>query len=171
MAAKHSRTNFDPVLQGSAWPISEAAQVANTPEFFQELLGTLLEDRIGRGVSREVFSLVGSETLVAKVERPGLGHWANIMEFRAWNDLKGTWLEPWLAPCRALSLGGALLIQARTSPLPYSMYPEKVPDAFTDLKPENFGLFEGRVVCHDYAITNLFERGAKGKAMQKSGWR
>ena len=170
MVAKHSRTEFAPIINGSGWPISDAAGVAD-PAFAQELLGTLLEDRLGRGVSREVFSIFGSETLVAKVERPGLAHWANIMEFRVWNELKGTWLEEWLAPSRALSLGGALLLQARTTPIPYSKLPEKIPDIFTDLKPENFGWYDGRVVCHDYAITNLYERGAKGKAMQKSGWR
>ena len=170
MAAKHSRTEFAPILNGSGYPISKARAV--TEEWFpHELLGTLLEDQLGAGVSREVFSIFGSETLVAKIERPGLAHWANIMEFTNWNRVKETWLEPWFAPCRALSLGGALLIQARTTPIPYSMLPEKIPAIFDDLKPENFGLYEGRVVCHDYAITSLVETGARSKAMQKSGWR
>lgn len=44
-----------------------------------------------------------------------------------------------------------------------------MPVFLTDFKPENFGLLNGRVVCHDYGNHLLHERGMS-TAMRNAPW-
>lgn len=168
MNKKRSRTQFfEPVLNGSGWPISDSAKNLDL-NFAHDVLGTLLDDKLGSGVSRDVFSLFGNDKHVAKIERPGRGYFANILEFTLWNDIKNTDLVVWFAPCRCISLGGMLLIQDRTEPMHPKHMPDRIPAFFEDVKLSNWGMLNGKPVCHDYSIHSIIERTSK--AMKKANW-
>jgi hypothetical protein len=57
------------------------------------------------------------------------------------------------------SPSGSVLLMKRTEPAPASMYPRRVPGFFADLKRENWGMYEGRMVCCDYGVSNLVSCG------------
>lgn len=51
-------------------------------------------------------------------------------------------------------MNGRILLQHKASPIvDRSALPEQVPAFLSDLKPENFGMLDGRLVCLDYAMT------------------
>ena len=76
----------------------------------------------------------------------------NILEWEFWNAVKHTKWKKWFAPCHHISPDGSVLMMAKTTPL-HGKLPAKLPAIFTDTKRENFGMFEGRMVCHDYAFS------------------
>lgn len=116
-------------------------------EYFDVLTGEFL----GSGVGRSVYVHRPNDAMVVKIEQEG-GSFQNIKEYETWQAAVGTPLERWLAPCIYISLCGGVLIQARTRPLLQSELPEKIPTCLTDVKPENFGWLEDRVVAHDYGL-------------------
>ncbi len=118
---------------------------------------------IARGAARSVYEMQGQPNLVIKVELTE-GTFQNISEWQNWCSLQFTPWAKFLAPCRRISPCGHILIQERTTPL--EDVPLVLPDFFEDLKHANFGLLEGRVVCHDYALTNLHERAITMTEMQ-----
>ena len=72
---------------------------------------------------------------------------------KIWNDWSADKeMKSWLAPCEAISPCGTVLLQGRTQPIPKEHYPKRLPKFFTDTKRSNFGLLEGRIVCHDYGL-------------------
>jgi len=108
---------------------------------------------IGRGQFRCVYEFtLDPKNWVVKTEFADRS-FANITEWQLWQDVKDTPGAKWFAPCRWISPGGTLLIQARTKPL--KDQPAKIPWYFTDRKTENFGTYKSRLVCHDYAMTLL----------------
>jgi hypothetical protein len=62
-----------------------------------------------------------------------------------------------------MSQFGSVLVQEYVPNIPTGKY--KIPSFFTDLKMENFGLVVGtkksQVVCRDYGINLLREKGMK----------
>lgn len=80
--------------------------------------------------------------------------------------MKDSPLKKWFAPCIDISPNGVFLLQKKTEPCSTSKYPTVVPSFFTDLKYQNFGLLNGKVVCFDYGtilFTNLNEKTRKAK--------
>ncbi len=73
-------------------------------------------------------------------------------------------IRRWLAPCVQISPCGSILIQKRTTPAPSSRYPAKMPKFLTDMKRSNYGLYKGRLVCHDYGLICLTVTTATRKA-------
>lgn len=136
-------------------------------DHFYELAQALIDSRLDSGSAREVFALRGLP-FVAKVERGQT--FQNVMEWSLWQDSEGTPLQQWLAPCHSISNNGAVLIQARTMPLVGVELPERVPAALTDLKVQNFGLFEDRVVCHDYGLHLAGVMGAGSRKTKSARW-
>ena len=59
--------------------------------------------------------------------------------------------KQWLAPCVSISPCGSVLIQRRTLPVTKAQLPSKVPAWLTDFKLANWGMLDGKVVCHDYS--------------------
>lgn len=114
--------------------------------------------KIAQGVARSVYELIGQPALVLKVEVTEQT-FQNVLEWQFWTSVQFT---PWaalFAPCRRVSPCGHILIQERTKPLPEDFTLPNLPDFLSDLKPENFGTIDGRLVCHDYALNNaLVER-------------
>jgi len=119
---------------------------------FNRLCGKLL----GEGIHRKVFECRLRDDLVVKVEsEENWRYFANVLEMRFWNDHEHyKKVADWLSPCEYLSPDGRILLQRKASPIvELSVLPEQVPAFLSDLKPENFGMLDGRLVCLDYALT------------------
>jgi hypothetical protein len=128
-----------------------------TDEFIEFMLGKCL----GRGVYRDVYEMPSDpKNWVYKVERFNDGrYFNNVVEWRLWEEIAGHDAAAWLAPCRTISRNGNILVQARTKPL--KKLPDLVPDFLRDTHLGNFGLYKGRVVCHDYSFNQIPRLGLK----------
>lgn len=137
-------------------------------EFFNALCGKVL----GKGMTRVVYELpITNNEWCVKVEEGYDRHFQNNAEWMVWNAAQYVpWAKPWFAPCQWISPNGRVLVMRQTEPLQRKQLPEKVPYFFTDLKLENFGMLNGRIVCHDYGVNMILERGL-GKRMIKANWR
>lgn len=134
-------------------------------DFFRLMCG----ERLGGGSAREVFVFDADPKRVLKFETK-YASFQNVFEHDTWQWLRASSVGRWLAPCYALSGNGTILMQARTSPLPFDYkLPKKVPALLGDLKSENFGLFEGRLVAHDYGTSQISMM--ESKSVQKSAGR
>jgi hypothetical protein len=137
-----------------------------TSDFFRLMVG----DRLGSGIGREVFVMTDDKAKVIKFEA-GSHSFQNVMEWETWERLDGTPQAKWLAPCIRISACGTILVMARTEPLPLGFkLPKQVPAFLGDFKRDNYGLLNGKLVCHDYGYTRAIQRGA-GKAMCALGKR
>lgn len=115
----------------------------------REAFHLLCGKQIGKGAFRRVYECGIDPTLVVKVEDSSRS-FANIGEWDIWTNYNETDIGKWLAPCTHISPCGGILLQKRVDPARESDLPKKVPSFLTDLKQENFGVYEGRVVCCDY---------------------
>lgn len=150
-----------------------------TARAVSELLGTVLGEKLGAGVSREVFTSPIDPSVVFKVEAysqvdKGWG-FQNVEEYLTWKDLEGhEEYARWLAPCKAISSSGIILVQHRVSPIPKDFpLPDEMPDFLTDFKRANYGLLDGRLVCLDYGLNRFRQAGSRSKKvkMRKVLWR
>jgi hypothetical protein len=138
----------------------------------RELYCMLFGERLGGGLAREVYEyLPNKETTVIKVEN-SMGSFQNVMEWELWNELKDTPLRRWIAPCIRISSNGMYLMMERTTPPPSNYrWPKKIPAWLNDRKRENFGLWKGRLVCHDYGIMHKsFIHGVNLNRMASARW-
>jgi hypothetical protein len=123
----------------------------------QDIIVSMLGEKLGEGMSRKVFRLAFRPDLVAKIEDRAQ-YFQNAIEWEVWKSVQGTAWEKWFAPCEDISPCGCVLIQRATTPLNGDL-PPSLPNFFTDLKPGNFGRIGKQVVAHDYAINLLLSRG------------
>lgn len=135
-----------------------------SPRLKDCILAAVLGEQLGRGCFRTVFAL--DEERVAKVEADG-DSFSNAHEWAVWREVEGTKWEKWFAPCFSIDAFGVVLIQARTTPVSPAQWKrlKEVPNFMADLKAENFGMLNGRIVCHDYGNHAFFRRGLKRAAM------
>lgn len=127
-----------------------------TAAAFQDAFNLLCGDKLGEGIHRTVFACRLRPELVVKVESgDDWRYFANVLEMRFWNDNQHfDKVAHWLAPCEYLSPDGRILLQRRIEPLRAAdELPEKLPSFLTDVKRDNFGILDGRIVCADYAMT------------------
>lgn len=127
-----------------------------------ELLGNDLFDKvsrgemIGEGMSRRVYEINLTESVVLKVAKDSKGIQDNRDEYRIWQIVSDYDEESkWFAPSLLLSECGEFLIQARTEKPKESILGNNIPVFFEDAKAENWGLMYdddgiSRLVCHDY---------------------
>lgn len=129
---------------------------------FEDAFNLFCGDLIGSGIHRKVFECKIRDDLVVKVEdnepKYAWRAFANAYEMRFWEDHQHyKRVADWLAPCEWMSPDGLVLLQKRVSvlPLDYEL-PPQMPSFLPDIKRENYGLYEGRLVCVDYsgAIAN-----------------
>lgn len=125
---------------------------------------------IGVGASRTVFENKLDRSTVIKVEQRSRS-FHNVAEWDTWHNFEGTEIEKWLAPILDISPCGIYLIQRRTTPASVKDYPEKIPSFFTDNKYGNWGLYEDRLVCHDYANSKLYRPGAHKNLVKADWWK
>ena len=115
---------------------------------FREIEALLCGKFIGSGASRHVYECQLDETRVIKHETEAT--FQNIIEWETWSRVRDSRISKWFAPCYALSPNGHYLVQAKVEPLRAGQTPKRVPAILSDCRRENFGLFEGRIVCCDY---------------------
>lgn len=127
----------------------------------------LCGDRLGYGMSRSVFACTLHRNCVVKVEE-GAGQFQNVVEWETWRRVEGTPFAKWFAPCMWISPNGSVLIMARTTPAPE--YPERMPAFLSDFKRTNYGMHEGRLVCHDYGTHLMFEHGMTKRLIKADWW-
>ncbi len=126
------------------------------PVTFEDAFNLLCAEKIGGGIHRTVFACRLRPELVVKVEdEDGFRYFANVHEMKFWNDNQhDEKVAKWLAPCDYLSPDGRILLQRRIAPLREAdVLPDKLPAFLADIKRDNFGVLDGRIVCADYAMT------------------
>lgn len=148
-------------------PVEERTVHEWPQAIWRDFSALFLGERLGGGLSREVFVCATNPAWVVKIETGE--HRQNIMEQLVWDVVSGepnwgsceTWRQ-WFAPVVRISPDGRALIQARTYPAPKSEpFPKSVPDFLADVRPCNWGWLKGRWVCHDYGFSWLLARGFK----------
>lgn len=137
--------------------------------FENEARSLFLGDFLGRGSTREVYAIHSDDSSVIKIET-GSRAFQNVEEWSCWTWLKHLPISDWFAPCISISAAGSMLIQRRVYPMRPGERPVKVPAFLCDLKPENFGMLDGRPVCCDYG-TVLSAIRQSHKHLVKADWR
>lgn len=137
--------------------------MALPPSVQSEMEDLFLGKKIGEGIGRKVYEYALNPEWVVKITESSRD-FQNVMEWETWRYAVGRRAEKWLAPCHHISFSGSVLIQSRTTPL--KKLPARLPDFFTDLKAENFGMLDGRVVAHDYGFSRLLPDGLVTRKMQ-----
>jgi len=132
-------------------------------DFNSMIIGELL----GQGEFRCVYEFRPDPSLVIKFEPSNSGRFCNIDEWNLWEEAvnQGPKFAKWLAPVVQISSCGSVMLQKRTKPITATKF--SVPSFLADTKRENFGLFEDRIVCHDYANTNIYNEVFATAKMQK----
>lgn len=137
---------------------------------YKELRSLVLGDLLGQGRDRKVYICKLNSDYVVKIEELAQC-FQNISEWETWGWLVSKpAMSRWLAPCEFISNGGTMLIQRRVEPLRKADLPAKLPDFLCDLKQENFGMLNGKVVCCDYGTLHSVVRRAP-KGLVKAVWK
>lgn len=125
-------------------------------------VSSILGQEIGSGLHRIVYKHKLDDDLVIKIERQDSLYFANIMEYNLYNDLLGIQagndLIKYLAPVTFISKCGKVLFMRKVKPVTNQYLTKNhptFPSVFTDLKPENVGLYKEKLVVCDYAINML----------------
>ncbi len=134
----------------------------------KEAFWLLCGAQIGRGMSRVVYQSKLNPGHVIKTEEDA-GRFQNVIEWETWQRVKGTPVERWFAPCVEISQCGAILIMEKTERPAERQFLDRMPAFLCDFKRTNYGLYKGRLVCHDYGPALLFEHGMT-KRMRKAHW-
>jgi len=134
----------------------------------RELLEFLCGQRLGHGMSREVFRFTPHPGYVIKFE--SIEHrFQNVEEYRTWQEVEHTPHAKWFAPCHSISGCGRIMLQHYAEPIAASRLPAEVPAFFTDLKASNWGHINGQPVALDYGRTRLMVTGMT-KRLRKADW-
>lgn len=133
----------------------------------RDAFNLLCDERIGQGMSRQVFSSLLLPDCVIKIEDSS-ANFQNIIEWETWKAVKGTDFEALFAPCRWISPNGIVLVMEKT--IPTNDLPARMPAFLADFKRGNFGLLRGQFVCHDYGSHLMLENGMT-RRMRKVDWR
>jgi len=134
-----------------------------------EAKAILCGDKLGEGTTRRVYVCRLNEQYVVKVEPRGTA-FQNVEEWKAWWWACGHQKRHWLAPCEFISPCGLILIQQRVTPLRRGEHPRTIPAWLADLKKENFGMLDGKVVACDYGTVLSGFREASSKPI-KPRWK
>lgn len=138
------------------------------------ILSLFVGDKIGSGASRDVYSLLHRPDCVLKVEFEART-FNNQTEWLVWEEMRGWPIADWFAPCVDIDSYGNVLIQKRTKPFrcekDFHAALTKtrggvVPAVFDDVHYGNFGMLDGRVVCHDYGYHRFFEKAARDMSVE-----
>lgn len=120
-------------------------------DFFNFIVG----DIIGAGEFRIVYAHAHRPDLVLKFE-PDSHSFQNVSEWEFWMDnKKDKKVARWLAPVSYISPCGIILAMKRTTKPARASYPKMLPAFLTDRKRQNFGLYKGKLVAHDYGLYNV----------------
>ncbi len=125
---------------------------------------------IGGGVGRGVYECAVNEDLVIKVETVSYS-FQNVMEWQVWQEVKDNdTLSEFFAPCHSISPCGAILAMYRTLRPDPQEWEDRMPAFLSDFKRDNFGMYEDRLVCHDYGINKMLISGTSARLIN-ADWR
>lgn len=131
-----------------------------------ELANIICHKQIGAGMSRKTYDSIVLPDVVIKFEEAS-GFFQNQMEWEIWHSVKGTEFSKWFAPCEWISNNGSVLIMKKTTPA--TKYPDKMPAFLADFKKTNYGIYNKKLVCHDYGMSMIIRTGLT-KRMKKAFW-
>lgn len=133
-----------------------------------DLLDFFIGDLKGLGSSRYVFTYMPNTQYVIKIDVGADNQ--NVREWDTWLSVAETKYAKWFAPCKEISECGRILIQKKcTLNISYDKFPKMIPAFFADLKYQNWGMLNGKLVCFDYALNLMKETGINAK-MKKANW-
>ena len=135
----------------------------------RELAGLTLGKKIGEGASRDVYECSLNDKVVIKYEVRGK-MFQNVMEWNIWQEVKDTKYASWFAQCLDISPCGLFLVMEKISIPDKKMYPKKVPEFFTDLKYNNFGMVVKQLVAVDYGFPIIFKDNDLKKKKKAEWW-
>lgn len=149
-------------------PIRTGEYLNWKPDIQADINQLLFSERIGEGGTREVYAYRPNEKWVVKIECASTFH--NCYEHSIWFAARGTIWEKWFAPVHFISPLGRALVMTRTREPKKSdpPFPKVIPNFFIDVLYRNWGILDGRWVCHDYGHSKLLEVGLKGAKLVKS---
>lgn len=127
------------------------------------------ETEIGHGMSRRVWTSPLLPGRVVKTEEDSR-RFQNVFEWETWNQVKDTKWAKWFAPCVAISPCGSVLVMERTSQPSEEQFADRMPVFLTDFKRANYGVLEGRLVCHDYGTNVLMQTGLSDRLKKAEWW-
>lgn len=144
------------------------------PITWRDALTLLAGKKLGSGVSRDVFECAFDPTLVVKSEDNARSRFQNQREWAVWQAVEQSKvISRWFAPCVAISYAGIWMLQKRTEPVTLKELRKalpRVPLVFTDLKAQNWGRLDGRIVCHDYGTALTTEHGLSHRTKKAEWW-
>lgn len=136
----------------------------------EQIKQTFVGNMIGEGCYRKVHECRLDPSLVIKLEKT-YDTFSNIMEWKVWQEVEYSPFKKWFAPCVFMSDNGDVLIQKKVDPISKrDKLPDSIPAFLSDIKPENFGFFEGRLVCSDYGSLPITAQWSE-KKMKKANWK
>lgn len=124
-----------------------------------DLLWFALGDFVGKGLSRRVYMFAPDKRFVIKVDTEDK-RYQNMREVLIWREVEREHhkLMKWFAPVEFCSPRGDFILMRRTKPVSVDDLKRRLkraPNFFNDLKCQNWGELDGRIVCHDYGIASL----------------
>jgi hypothetical protein len=140
--------------------------VTYTVATFEDAFNMLCGDRIGQGSTRTVYDCKLLPGHVVKVENDDFRMFANVAENLLYCNSSEA-VQRWLCPTTHLSPDGRLLIMRKARICDETdTLPDQLPAFLSDIKRENFGWIDGRLVCVDYGL--WFE--SPSLRMRKVSW-
>lgn len=133
-----------------------------------EFLRCMTGDLIGEGCYRYVFDNPFNKKQVIKIDMGETN--SNTIEWDLWNTIKLIPdLAKWFAPCIKMSPCGRVLIMEKADTSKgIDAYPKKIPSFFMDIKTQNFGFINTKLVCIDYGLNLLYVTGEKYKMIDSN---
>jgi len=125
-------------------------------------IGKKLGKKIGEGKGRKVYEYKKNSRYVVKVHKAGVVG-CNWREWYIWNYYPE--YKKWLAPCKAISKCGNMLLQVRGKKA--RKRPANYPSVFHDLAKSNWVVIKDRIVMCDYANLHMF-RKVTGRNYEKT---
>jgi len=121
----------------------------------REYMRFMIGEKIGWGMSRDVYDHPTDKTKVIKME-DHVNHFQNVMEWEIWQQFcHCKEIAKWLAPCHSISQNGTFLIMTKAADMRKEEVPNTLPAFLTDHKLANFGILNGQLVCRDYGTSIL----------------
>lgn len=150
--------------------MSEAYDWFTTNTITRDFFAAMAGDQIGEGECRLVHVARLDPTKVIKFEIRGK-RFQNAVEWNIWDTFgHNPIIARWLAKPTFIAACGTVLVMERTHPIPPNFkLPTKIPAFLADIKRDNFGILDGRLVCHDYGTGFRFE--VNGKKLRKVTWK
>jgi len=134
------------------------------------LFNYICGDLIGFGITRYVFEYKPDPEWVMKIDVSN--YFANINEWLLWGAIKDDKrYNKWYAPVKDISACGKFMLQKYCTPLSDTdNVPKMLPINFHDIKKENFGLLDERVVLIDYGGQTFMDALPNKIQLKKANW-